>query len=83
YPYAKAYMYLTSQTQLPMTPESSVDSNTADHGNNVAPTPSHYNDLSWNNIRGAYGPTADGVGLFRSWIWKHGWKVESLVDKKL
>ncbi|KAG6279260.1 hypothetical protein E4U46_000750 [Claviceps purpurea] len=66
-----------------MTPESSVDSNTADHGNNVAPTPSHYNDLSWNNIRGAYGPTADGVGLFRSWIWKHGWKVESLVDKKL
>ncbi|KAG6244688.1 hypothetical protein E4U24_004892 [Claviceps purpurea] len=66
-----------------MTLESSVDSNTADHGNNVAPTPSHYNDLSWNNFRGAYGPTADGVGLVRSWIWKHGWKVESLVDKKL
>ncbi|KAG6182154.1 hypothetical protein E4U27_001983, partial [Claviceps purpurea] len=46
-----------------MTPESSVDSNTADHGNNVAPTSSYYNDLSWNNIGGAYGPTADGVGL--------------------
>ncbi|KAG6304581.1 hypothetical protein E4U45_001361 [Claviceps purpurea] len=54
-----------------MTPESSVDSNTADHGNNVAPTSSYYNDLSWNNIGGAYGPTADGVGLL------------SLVDKKL
>ncbi|KAG6314847.1 hypothetical protein E4U44_001636 [Claviceps purpurea] len=46
-----------------MTPESSVDSNTVDHGNNVAPTSSYYNGLTWNNIRGAYGPTADGVGL--------------------
>ncbi|KAG6183926.1 hypothetical protein E4U10_006628 [Claviceps purpurea] len=66
-----------------MTPESSVDSNTVDHGNNVAPTSSYYNGLTWNNIRGAYGPTADGVGLVRSWILKHSWKVESLVDKKL
>ncbi|KAG6072167.1 hypothetical protein E4U15_007071, partial [Claviceps sp. LM218 group G6] len=65
------------------TVSTSTDSNTADHGNNVAPTSSYYNGVTWNKIYGAYGPTADSVGVVRSCIWKHGWKIESLVDKKL
>ncbi|KAG5986132.1 hypothetical protein E4U52_000559 [Claviceps spartinae] len=49
----------------------------------LSPTSSYYNGVAWNNIQGAYGPTADGVGVVRNRIWKHGWKVESLVDDKL
>ncbi|CCE34912.1 uncharacterized protein CPUR_08851 [Claviceps purpurea 20.1] len=66
------------------TVSTSVDSNTADldHDNDVAPTPSYYNGVTWNKIHGSYGPTADGVGMGRSWVWKHGWKIESLVDNK-
>ena len=69
-------------TSLSTSNDTRVVSNIAEHGNNTAPVSSYYDGLSWSKIHGAFGPTDDGLGIVRSWIWKHGWKVESLGERK-
>lgn len=78
-----ASLYSDSSQAVPSTTnDSRVVSNSAEYGNTVPSASTYYTGLTWSRTRGSFGPTDDSVGVVRSWIWKHGWKIESLEDRK-
>jgi hypothetical protein len=74
---ASHYSNLT-QAVLSTANDSRVVSNLANCGNNLPSSLTCYDGLTWSKVHGSFGPTDDGVGLVRSWVWKHGWEIESL-----
>jgi hypothetical protein len=72
----------SSQAVLSTVNDSRVVSNVAERGNNQPSTSAYYSGLTWSKLHSSFGPTDDGVGIVRSWVWKHGWKIESLEDRK-
>jgi hypothetical protein len=74
---ASHYSNLT-QAVLSTANDSRVVSNLANCGNNLPSSLTCYDGLTWGKVHGSFGPTDDGVGLVRSWVWKHGWEIESL-----
>jgi hypothetical protein len=72
----------SSQAVLSTVNDSRVVSNVAERGDNQPSTSAYYSGLTWSKLHGSFGPTDDGVGIVRSWVWKHGWKIESLKDRK-
>jgi hypothetical protein len=72
----------SSQAVLSTVNNSRVVSNVAERGHNQPSTLAYYSGLTWSKLHGSFGPTDDGVGIVRSWVWKHGWKIESLEDRK-
>jgi hypothetical protein len=71
-----------SQAVISTVNDSRVVSNVAEHGNNQPSTLAYCSGLTWNKLHGSFDPIFDGVGIVRSWVWKHGWKIESPEDRK-